>query len=178
MTFSDDARQIIDEYFRKLTALIATFNFTRQGHQESMGKDAAGIVAQGIIDRSVNDQGGPTGIWLANDPDYTVDKVAKYNVSLIGFRTGQMISLPSLLGKLDITPDEVLIHYGTSKAPTSSMASNYLSKGDQDVTDNQKAQYFTEKKGPFFALDDKIADEVHKYFEHELGLFIGELNAR
>src|SRR4051794_13882624 len=118
-----DASQIIDEYFRKLAGLIDTFNFERKGHGESMGKDAAGIVAEGIVDRSAAEQRGVDGLWRANDPAYTDFKRAKYGVDLIGFRTGQMISLPSLLGKIDVTPNSVLMTYGTNQPPTRSMSS-------------------------------------------------------
>jgi hypothetical protein len=173
-----DASQAITEYFERLEKLLGTFNFTRQGHEESIGKDAAGIVAQGIIDRSVSDQGGPNAAWPQNDPDYTADKVLLYNVSLIGFRTGQMISLPSLLGNVIIEPDTVTMNYGAGNPPRESMSSNYLSKGDKSVTDRKKAGWFTEKKGPFFAYDDKIADEVREYVAAELAIFIGELNAK
>lgn len=143
-----------------------------------MGKDAAGIVAEGILDRSAADQAGPDGIFPANDPKYTARKVAKYGVDLIGFRTGQMISLPSLLGHVVVTPDTVLIQYGTGLAPTESMSSDYISMSDQSVTDKEKADYFTALKGRFFALDDNIAESVRTYFSDQLGQFIRELNAR
>ena len=68
-----DTSQIIDAYFDRLEKLLETFDFTRAGHEESMGKDAAGIVAQGIIDRSANDQGGAAASWPPNHPDYTAD---------------------------------------------------------------------------------------------------------
>ena len=175
----DDPSFIIEEYFKKLETLLGTFDFTRQGHEESMGKDAAGIVAQGIINRSVNNQGGASAAWPQNDPErYTPMKIRLYNVALIGFRTGQMISLPSLLGKVDVEPQEVTIRYGTGLPPKSSMSSNYISPSDEAITDTKKAEYFTEKKGKFFELDEVIAGEVHDYFEKELALFIGELNSR
>lgn len=143
-----------------------------------MGKDAAHLVAEGIIDRSAAEQRGVDGLFPQNDAAYTDRKRAKYNVDLIGFRTGQMISLPSLLGKLDITPDTVLIRYGTDTPPTRAMSGNYLSASDQAVTDTQKAEYFTAKKGRWFAIDEPIADNVRAYFADQLGEFIRELNAR
>lgn len=170
--------QIIVDYFRKLEMLLETFNFTRTGHEESMGKDAAGLVAKGIFDRSENDQGGPTGTWPDNHPAYTSRKVAKYNVALIGFRTGQMISLPSLLGKVDVEPDTVVIRYGTGKPPSQSISSSYISAADKAIADVKKAEYFTEKKGPFFEVDDRIAHDVREFVAAELAIFIGELNTR
>jgi hypothetical protein len=173
-----DASEIINEYFRKLEALIATFDFTRQGHGESMGKDACGVVAEGIVDRSAADQRGVDDVFPANDSKYTDRKRAKYGVDLIGFRTGQMISLPSLLGRIDVTPDSVLMTYGTNTPPTRSMSSGYISTSDQAVTDNQKAEYFTERKGRWYAIDEPIAVQVREYFADQLGIFIRELNAR
>lgn len=173
-----DADQIISEYFQKLAGLVATFNFTRHGHGESMGKDAAGIVAEGILDRSVAEQRGADDFFPDNDSQYTDRKRAKYNVDLIGFRTGQMISLPSLLGKIDVTPDAVLMTYGTNEPPTRSMSTSYISTSDQAVTDTQKAEYFTERKGRWYAIDEPIADAVRVYFADQLGGFIRELNAR
>lgn len=173
-----DADQIISEYFRKLAGLVATFDFTRKGQGESMGKDAAGIVAEGIVDRSAAEQRGVDASFPANDPDYTTRKVKLYGVDLIGFRTGQMISLPSLLGHIDVTPDSVLMTYGTNEPPTRSMSSGYISASDQAVTDTQKAEYFTERKGRWYAIDDEIADNVRVYFADQLGGFIRELNAR
>lgn len=172
------ASEVIGDYFRKLEALIATFNFERQGHGESLGKDAAGIVAEGIKDRSVADQGGPDGTWPANDPKYTARKKKKYNVELVGFRTGQMISMPSLLGRVDVTPHLVEINYGTGQPPAGSMSSGYISTQDTSISDVEKAWFFTRLKGSFFVLDTQIADKVRECFADELDKFIRELNAR
>jgi hypothetical protein len=173
-----DAEQIITAYFRKLEGLVKTFDFTRKGQGESMGKDAAGKVAEGIVDRSAAEQRGVDASFPANDPDYTADKVNRYGVDLIGFRTGQMISLPSLLGHVDVTPDTVLMTYGTNTPPTRSMSSSSISTSDQRVTDTEKAEYFTNRKGRWYAIDDTIADDVRVYFADQLGGFIRELNAR
>jgi hypothetical protein len=173
-----DADQIIHEYFRKLEGLVKTFDFTRKGEGESMGKDAALKVAQGIVNRSAAQQAGVDGIFLANDPKYTADKVKRYGTDLIGFRTGQMISLPSLLGHVDVTPNTVLMTYGTNTPPSRSISSSYISTSDQAVTDTQKAEYFTDRKGRWYAIDDTIADNVRGYFADQLSGFIRELNAR
>jgi hypothetical protein len=135
-------------------------------------------VAEGIVDRSAAEQRGVEGAFPANDSEYTARKVKLYGVDLIGFRTGQMISLPSLLGKIDVTPDSVVMTYGTDQPPTRSMSSGYISTSDQAVTDTAKAGYFTEKKGSFYAIDEEIADKVRTYFADQLGDFIKDLNAR
>lgn len=173
-----EASDNIRDYFQKLERLVATFDFTRRGQGESMGKDVAGIVAEGILDRSVAEQRGVDGTFPSNDDAYTARKVNLYNVDMIGFRTGQMISLPSLLGHVDVTPDTVLMTYGTNESPTRSMSSGYISTSDQAITDTKKAEYFTEKKGRWYAIDEQIADSVRTYFADQLGGFIRELNAR
>jgi len=171
------ASEVIHAYFLKLEGLIDKFDFTRQGHGESLGKEAAAHVADGIRDRSVKEQGGPDGAWPANEPKYTARKNQLYNTTLIGFRTGQMLSQPSLLGRVDVTPHLVEIHYGTGKAPSDSMH-GYISDQDKLVTDTEKAGYFTDLKGAFFVLDTTIADKIRGYFADELDKFIRELNAR
>jgi hypothetical protein len=175
---SQDPSSVIRAYFAKLANLIETFNFTRPGKDESMGKDAAHKIAVGIFTRSREEQGGPEGPWPENDPDYTDWKWNKYHVELIGVRTGQMLSLESLLGKVDVAPTTVEIYYGTGQAPTGSMSSSYISQADTSITDIEKAWFFTRMKGSFYELDDKIANDVKQYFSDELSEFIRELNAR
>ena len=173
------ASQTISDYFKRLEALIATFDFTRQGQNESMGKEAAGIVAEGILDRSISDQAGPDGAWLANDPKYTERKRRPYGVELIGVRTGQTCSrFTSLLGRVDVSPQHVEIHDGTGGYAEQGQAMHPVYEADQLWTDVSKAQFFTENKGAFFKLDTTIAEKVIGYFAAELEEFIRELNAR
>jgi hypothetical protein len=178
MALDPEVQAIIDEYFRDLNELIATFNFTRKGREKALGREAAQLVAEGIVERSVKKQGGADNSWTPNSAKYTADKLAKYNVDLIGFRTRQMISLPSLLGHVDLEPLQVLIRYGTGLPPTRSMSSSYISEEDRKVTDTQKAEFFTAKKGEFFEPDDNIADKLREHFASALEDFIDELNAK
>jgi hypothetical protein len=178
MSLDPEIQAIIDEYFRDLNALIATFNFTRKGREKALGREAAQLVAEGIVDRSAKKQGGADNNWPPNSAKYTAWKENLYNVKLIGFRTGQMISIESLLGHVDIEPLHVLIRYGTGLPPTRSMSSSYISDEDRKVTDTQKADFFTAKKGDFFEVDDTIADKVREHFASALEDFIDELNAK
>jgi hypothetical protein len=175
---SQDPSSVIRAYFAKLANLIETFNFTRPGKDESMGKDAAHKIAEGIFDRSINEQGGPEGPWPENDEEYTKAKLDYYHVEWIGVRTGQMLSMTSLLGKIDIEPTRVEIYYGTNEYPIETMTGVSITKQDREVTDRQKAEFFTKKKGQFYVLDETIANNVKQYFSDELSEFIRELNAR
>lgn len=177
MAANSDVQEIVSRYFHDLNALVDTFNFTRPGRERSLGLDAVHIVAEGIVDRSAKNQGSASGNpWPPNRADYTAAKLAKYSVSLIGFRTGQMISIPSLLGQVDIRPREIEIRYGTGRPPTRSMT-GHIEPADMKVTDTQKAEWFTNKKGDFYEVDEKIADKVREHFVAELERFIDELNA-
>lgn len=166
------------EYINKLKALIETYDFTRPGRDQSLGRDAANKVAELILDRSVRDQGGPDGTWPANKDTYTRRKERLYHVNLIGFRTGQMISLPSLLGHVDIGRHNVTLTYGTGTAPSSSMSSPYISESDKQISDTKKAEYFTARKGRFYALDETISDALRELFAEDLDKFIKQCNAR
>jgi hypothetical protein len=83
-----------------------------------------------------------------------------------------------LLGKIDIEPTRVEIYYGTNEYPIETMTGVSITKQDREVTDRQKAEFFTKKKGQFYVLDETIANNVKQYFSDELSDFIRELNAR
>ena len=51
-----------------------------------------------------------------------------------------MLSKQSIAGRVDVSPHEVLINYGTDQPPSRSAAPNgYISDEDRKVTDTQKA---------------------------------------
>lgn len=172
-----DASDRIRLYFHHLAELIESFNFKRQGRDKSMGRDAAQLVAEGIVSRSAQDQGGPDEKWPPNTDDYTTSKLNWYGVELVGFRTGQMISMPSLLGRVDVSTDTVEIYYGTFRPPDRTMTGAPLKPSDLRVNDVQKAGYFTDLKGAFFVLDTTIAEKVRGYFVDELRFFLASLNS-
>jgi hypothetical protein len=172
-----DIGEIIRAYFANLERLIATFDFTRQGRHEALGKEAAYLVADEIQIRSSRDQRGPDGHFPPNGAAYTQRKRMRYGVELIGVRTGQMWSLPSLRGRIDIAPKLVIMTYGTGEyPPTDAIHPTY----DEDTmhTDVSKAMFFTQRKGKFYALDNEIEDKLRAYFASEIDYFVRELNAR
>lgn len=149
----------IDALARDLDALVAGIDFSMPGRDQALGRDLAGVIAQGIVDRTVGEQRSVDGSVLkANMPQYRAWKAAKYGSYQPLVRTGQMTSFPSVLGEVTIVSSDVRMRYGTGSAPTSS-STGYLSDSDRAVTDRDKAGYVSDDR-PFYGLDDRIADAV------------------
>lgn len=149
----------IDALARDLDALVAGIDFSMPGRDQALGRDLAGVIAQGIVDRTVAEQRSVDGgVLKANVPQYRAWKAAKYGSYQPLVRTGQMTSFPSVLGEVTIVSSDVRMRYGTGSAPTSS-STGYLSDSDRAVTDRDKAGYVSDDR-PFYGLDDRIADAV------------------
>ena len=147
--------------------VITSFNFDLTLEATSMGENCAHLVADGIMARSAQGRGAD-GEWPPNREPYRSWKHRKYGVDMPNIRTGQMLSLESLLGTVSITTSEVGMEYGTATAPTRSSASSYFNpKTDGAVTDRQKAGFNSDKR-PFYELDAQIADEVFQFVSETL----------
>ena len=157
--YSDQSNYARIESWKK--ELIDSWVFTRPGEDQSLGRDMAGDVAQGIHDRTIEDQRDATGSPLKPNKDpYKTWKEVKLGVYQPLVKTGQMLSLTSLLGDVTVTDDEILMKYGTGEPPSRSASpSGSLSNQDASVTDRQKAEWNSEER-PFFALDDKIVEAL------------------
>ena len=153
----------IDAVSQRIASLIDSYNFTRKGGDKSLGHDMAVAVANRIRERSVPDALSPSGDeWPANEPKYADRKRNKYDADQPNLRTGQMLSLESLLGKVTVTPEKILMQYGTGTAPSAAGNGTTLTTGDSSITDIEKA-YFCSKTRPFYALDEeakKAAAEI------------------
>ena len=146
----------------KIAGLIQSFNFTRKGEDKSLGHDMAVVVATGIQERSIPEMKAPDGdTWDPNEPKYAARKRAKYDADQPNVRTGQMLSLESLLGDVSVAPETVTMRYGTGDPPTSAANGATLTEGDKSITDIEKA-YFGSKTRPFYALDSTIEGEAVK----------------
>ncbi len=144
-----------------LDRLVDGFDFERPGKDQSLGRDLAGVVANGIRDRSVPDCVAPDqSIWPANERDYAAYKREKYDADQPNVRTGQMLSLRSLVGRTSVSNELVEMKYGTGEAPTSAFNGAELTKSDEETTDVDKAGYCTEAGRAFYGLDDTIAGGV------------------
>lgn len=151
----------IDDVERWIQEQLDKIDFTRAGVEESLGRDLAGVVAQGIVDRSRPDAMDPSGgTWADNKEPYKSRKAKKYDAYQPGVLTGQMLSLTSMLGETTITSDQVEMRYGINKPSTDSLNGQPPPKAANPPTDRQKAQWFTEGGRAFYALDQTIADKV------------------
>jgi hypothetical protein len=143
---ADDSN--IDEVAAWEKALIDSFDFTRPGTDQSLGRDMAGDVAEGIHERTVDRRQDVDGNKLvANEYHYAAWKAETLNVYQPLVKTGQMTSLLSLIGDVTVTPNEIVMSYGT---------------GDQDAegaTDRDKAAW-NSGKWPFYAIDDLIVAKL------------------
>lgn len=149
-----------DDLMRDLRDLIDSFGFDATIEGKNLGQDCAGIVADGIAARSIDDESGPDGQWKPNAPEYAKWKARKYGVGKPNIRTGQMLSHQSLIGQTVITTASVEMNYGTGQPPTSSATGQgYDQKRDGEITDIEKA-FFCSTTRPFYLLDDIIADRV------------------
>lgn len=148
----------IDDVERWLDEMIDSINFTLPGKDQSIGRDLAGVVAEGIADRSVPDARDPDGAsWAPNEEPYKSWKRKKYDADQPGILTGQMLSLESLKGETDVAPDQVTMKYGTGKPAERARNGAARPKAANPATDREKARYFTDSGRPFYALDAEIA---------------------
>jgi hypothetical protein len=142
-----------------LDRIVATIDFTRPGAEGSLGKDIALVIVEEIRTRTVDNAQAADGSTLKeNEPRYAARKRAKYGMDQPLLRTGQMLSQLSLLGQTTIGPQRIEMKYGLG-VPPSSGSTGYIEDGDMKVTDREKAGW-TEAERPFYALDDRIGDEV------------------
>jgi hypothetical protein len=167
-----DIESNLDDIDRWLNEAIASVDFTRPGSEGSLGEDIAHIIAQGIIDRTVAEQKTSDGSPLKeNEPKYRARKLKKYGVEQPLLRTGQMLSLQSVLGETSISADSIEMKYGTGEAPQSS-STGYISDQDKAVTDREKAEH-TSAERPFYGMDDAIADTImdhaRDWLDNEIG---------
>lgn len=161
----DLAHSNLPQVIAWLDAFAESFDFTRPGVDQSLGRDLVNAVCEGIHDRSVTLRKGADADWPdlsdtphGGRPGYRTWKRDKYGIdNEPNSRTGQMLSINSLRGRTQYQPKEILIVYGVDAPPTSSAApTGYLSPADQEVTDVEKAGFAAEKGRSFFELDDTI----------------------
>jgi hypothetical protein len=161
----------VDQLFNDIAELGNGFGFRLQVEGKSLGQDCARIAADSIIARSIDEQRGADASWDALEDKYRKWKVKKYGVALIGVRTGQMLSLKSMLGGLKISDELVEILYGTGQVPTESASRHFDPETDGQTTDFEKALWFSGRR-PFFELSDEDSDKVFARIERALELYL------
>lgn len=166
----------VEQVFDELTRLIQGFNFRLAGADRSMGRDLCRTIAGQIQIRAATESRGAGSRWKENT-EKTKKGKEKYgwpeNDGKPNFRTGQMLSLESLLGNPEVSEHEVTMTYGTGSPPVSGYSpSGHISKHDRDVTDVQKAGWAVEHDRPFYEIDDLIVDAVVEEVEKHLVAYL------
>ncbi len=156
----------IDEVVRWLEDWVAGVDFTRPGKDQSLGRDIANKVAEQIAIRSGTEHGA-TSVWQPNAAGYSAAKQKDYGWSLPNYRTGQMLSHLSLIGRTRIAAHEVTMVYGIDAPPSAGGSpTGLVSAADAAITDAEKAafahsgQSAKRIKRPFYKLDDLIREAV------------------
>jgi hypothetical protein len=175
----------IDQVVSWLENWVNSYDFTRPSKDQSLGRDIATKVVEGIERRSSDQNQGATTVWPPNAPTYAASKQKRYGWSHPNYRTGQMLSKASLFGRTTIAPQEVTMRYGTDTPPSGSAApSGYISDHDRYVTDTEKASFphsgqsRRQVKRPFYELDDEITRQVLDVCRENLDSYIWETNQR
>lgn len=154
---------------------VASFNFTRPGVDQSLGRDLCHEVAGQIAIRAATEsRGADQGRWDPNERKYREWKARTYgwDEDKPNYRTGQMLSHASLLGTPAVDPDRVLMYYGTGEPPpgdTTWSPRDDRTRDDREadelVTDVDKAEWTTmggknRPARPFYQVDETIRDRV------------------
>lgn len=164
----------IDEVARWIDDVVDSVNFTMPGRDASLGRDMAGVVAEGIIDRSVPDAVSPDGgTWAPNEARYAAYKRKKFAADQPGILSGQMLSLESVRGEVKVLPNSVEMTYGIGATPSRSRTGAPLSASQQATTDKDKARHFADGGREFYGLDRTIAEAVMIEVESAIADYIG-----
>jgi hypothetical protein len=147
----------VDQVMNWVDGLVDSFDFTLPGKDESLARDLAGLVAQGIFDRSAEARGADGTPWPPNERKYRAWKERRYHQVQPLKRTGQMLSLLSLMGETKIRAKTVEMVYGINEPPTDTETGDPLMHKDKKVTDREKAEWNSPER-PFYQLDNKIRD--------------------
>lgn len=164
----------IDQVKVWIDAIVDSVDFTLPGRDQSLGRDLSGVVAQGIIDRSVPDAISAEGTgWAANEEKYAAWKRAKFAADQPGILSGQMLSLQSVQGDVRVFPYSVEMNYGTGAGATRSRTGAALSASQQSISDRDKARYFADSGREFYGLDRTITEAVVLEVEAAIGDMLG-----
>jgi hypothetical protein len=162
------ANSNINEVVRWLDDWVNGIDFRKSGQDQSLGRDVAKKVAEKIAFRSATEHRGATVAWPdnSNTPSpwhpqgYRAWKAEKYGVDAPNYRTGQMLSELSLIGRTAIAAHEIIMTYGTDAPPfTSAAPTGLLSDADKAVKDTEKSTWNSATR-PFYEMDDQIAEAV------------------
>lgn len=143
-------------------AAVRTFDFTLPGRGgETLGRDLAVRAALGIQQRSADGEDPDGNPWKPNEEKYAKYKHDRYQVDRPGELGGQMLSLTSLLGKPEVTAENVLMVYGWNTPPPADARNGVpLTPSERKATDREKGSYFTDGGRRFYELDDATCESM------------------
>lgn len=161
----------LPEVLEAVEQVLERFNFQARGPDgKGLGHEMLDAIAEGIHERTLNQQKGPSGEPLAPlSQSYRAWKVQRGHPDLIGVKTGHMLSLNEVKGERQIEESEATMAYGW---PGSVDASGNTSR--------EKAEKFTEGPGnqparPFYELDDDVEQAAFDRAELALDELVEEL---
>ncbi len=172
----------IEQVTRWLEGWLDSFDFTRPGREQSLGRDVANKVVERIAERAVNDRKGAESEWDANTEEVAKQKAAHYGVGdhAPNERTGQMTSPTSLYGRTSIEAKQITMVYGTGQPPTRCATGAELKESDKQRTDVEKAYYahtgqsVHKIKRPFYEVNQDDAVAVVGLCQENLNGYIRE----
>ena len=166
-----------------------SFDFTRIGIDQNLGRDMKNVQVQRILDRCTQFEAPDGSIWLGNSDIPSVWYPQGYKQwkedhygwkgDSPNYRTGQMLSKLSMGAASTITAKEIKIAYGTGQAPSRSYSpSGYFEQNtDGMVTDIQKAEWAHmdgphRPARPFFGVGAGDAEALVKCAQDNLDDYI------
>jgi hypothetical protein len=150
----DDISDLVDD-------LVATFDFTRAGKEQALGKELAHAAAESIRDRCMQGLDPDGNPFKSNEKEYAKYKRRRYDAVQPGILGGQMFSLESTVGQPNISADKVEMVYGTGSLPPANARNGVpLYPSERTATDREKAEYFTASGREFYKLNEDDAEAV------------------
>ncbi len=159
-----------DELSQLFERLMGTFDMTQPGSgADTLGKDLVATTAMGILGRTINDQLDPDQEQLAaNQGDYLKrkEKAGKpVGIGLAADSPERMLSLPQVVGEVEVEPDRVRMTYGKTEA--AKRKAQWFTAGSNASLGMEPSGAQGQPERPFYALDEFIEGElVHQLSEH------------
>jgi hypothetical protein len=139
-----------EQVFRNIGGFLRSFNFTRVGSDQSLGRDVAHKEVDQIEGRCSR-QVGPDGEPWDKNTDSTMEgkEVLGWGDNTPNVATNNMLNKIALFGETRVEPYRVTLVYGTNaKASKSYSPSGKLRKSDEKLTDREKAYFAHTGQGP------------------------------
>ena len=107
----------VNEVVDSLDAITDSFDFTVPGADQSLGRDVAKRVVQGIYDRSLEERRGARSPWKQNESKYRNGKRKTTEPTNRIAEPARCFPTGALMGRTTIEPDQITMIYGTGDPP-------------------------------------------------------------